>query len=221
MKILIIDDEANIRRILGDYLKKKGFETIEGIGGYHGIEMAIEHKNLDLILLDIRMPKLDGYETIVELKKVTDAPVIFLTALNESFDEIKGLDYGAEDYISKPFSYEVLIARINACLRRNHKINGEIAVYQGMKLDFENKICFIDDVEIGLTSMEFELLVYLYKNKNMNMERGRILDRLWGYDYYGDPRTVDTHVKTLRSKMKQYSHLIKTIRGVGYKLDIH
>ncbi len=220
MKILIIDDEKNIRRILSDYLKKKGFETVEGIGGYHGIEMAIEHKDLDLILLDIRMPKIDGYETIGELKKVTDAPVIFLTALNESFDEVKGFEVGAEDYISKPFSYEVLYARIVSCLRRHGKMNANIIEYQSLKLDYENKLVSIKDKNIELTSMEFELFAYLYKNKNMNLDRSRILDRLWGYDYYGDPRTVDTHVKTLRSKLEDYSHLVKTVRGVGYKLDI-
>ncbi len=220
MKILIIDDEVNIRRILGDYLRKKGFETVEGKGGYHGIEMAIEHKDVDLILLDIRMPKLDGYETIKELKEVTDAPVIFLTALNESFDEVKGLEHGADDYISKPFSYEVLLARINSCLKKHNKINDHIVEHEGLKLDFKNKTMYINNAEVILTQMEFELLAYLYKNKNMNIERQRILDRIWGYDYYGDPRTVDTHVKTLRSKLSDYSIVIKTIRGVGYKLDI-
>jgi DNA-binding response OmpR family regulator len=220
MKILIIDDEKKLRRILSDFLRKNGFETVEGNGGLDGIEMAIQHKDIALILLDIRMPKMDGYETIVELKKVTDAPVIFLTALNESYDEIKGLELGADDYISKPFKFEILLARINVCLRNNIEMRDMVVVYENMKIDLKNRQVYIEKAPINLTQMEYELLLYLFRNKGINLQRTLILDRVWGYDYYGDPRTVDTHIKTLRSKMGHYSKLLKTVRGVGYNLEL-
>jgi DNA-binding response OmpR family regulator len=220
MKILMIDDEKKLRRILSDFLRKNGFETVEGHGGLDGIEMAIQHKDTDLILLDIRMPKMDGYETIIELKKVTDAPVIFLTALNETYDEIKGLGLGADDYISKPFKFEFLLARINTCLRKNITIGDSMLVCEGMKIDLTNRQVYIDKDPINLTQMEYELFLFLVKNKRMNLQRTHILDRVWGYDYYGDPRTVDTHIKTLRAKMGSYSKLLITVRGVGYKFEI-
>lgn len=220
MKILIIDDEKKLRRILSDLLRKNGFETVEGHGGLDGIEMAIQHKDTALILLDIRMPKMDGYETIVELKKVTDAPVIFLTALNETYDEIKGLELGADDYISKPFKFELLLARINTCLRKNMALGDSMVVCEGMKIDLTNRQVYIDKDPINLTQMEYELFLFLVKNKRMNLQRTHILDRVWGYDYYGDPRTVDTHIKTLRAKLGPYSKLLITVRGVGYRFEI-
>ncbi|MGV8905730.1 MAG: response regulator transcription factor [Acetobacterium sp.] len=145
MKILIIDDEKNLRRILSDYLKKKGFETITGEGGLHGIEMAIASKDIDLILLDIRMPKMDGYETIIELKKITDAPVLFLTALNETYDEVKGLELGADNYISKPFKFEVLLARINACLRKSQVVSDSMIIDKVLKIDSINRQVYINN----------------------------------------------------------------------------
>ncbi len=220
MKILIIDDEKNIRRILGDYLRRKGFETLEGDGGLHGIELAIQHKDIDLILLDIRMPKMDGYETIIELKEITDAPVIFLTALNGIFDEVKGLDLGSDDYISKPFSYDILYSRINSCLRKHGKLNRDIITIKTLEFDLDHRTVKINKQNINLTPLEFDMLSYLIKNKNITIKREMLLNRLWGYNYNGDPRTVDTHIKTLRAKLDGYSHLIKTIRGVGYQLEI-
>lgn len=220
MKILIIDDEKKLRRILSDFLRKNGFETLEGNGGLDGIDRAIQHKDIGLILLDIRMPKMDGYETIIELKKVTDAPVIFLTALNESYDEIKGLELGADDYISKPFKFDLLLARINVCLRKTMGTMDSVIVYDALKIDLKNRQVYNEKDPINLTQMEYDLLLYLVKNKGMTLQRSLILDRVWGYDYSGDPRTVDTHMKTLRAKLGHYSELLKTIRGVGYKIDI-
>ena len=220
MKILVIDDEKNVRRIVGDYLKNEGYEVIEGKDGEDGIEQLIKHKDIGLILLDIRMPKMDGFETLKEIRLIADAPVIFLTALDESFDEIRGLELGADDYITKPFNYSVLMARVKSCIRKNQKNTSEVMTYRNMSIDFTNREVRIGGTDKGLTLKEFELLEYLIKNKSMTMERGKILDRLWGYDYYGDPRTVDTHVKTLRAKLEQYNQIIKTVRGVGYKLEL-
>lgn len=219
MKILVVDDEKNVRRIIGDYLKNEGYDIIQGEDGEDGIEKVIEHKDVDLILLDIRMPKMDGFSAIKEIKKITDAPVIFLTALDESFDEVKGLCLGADDYITKPFHYNVLIARVQSCLRKNNKITSDVFTYKSMSIDFINREVRVDGTNIMLTQKEFAILKYLVKNKNNTIERTKMLDRIWGYDYYGDPRTVDTHVKTLRSKLEQYNNIIKTVRGVGYKLE--
>lgn len=219
MKIMVIDDEKNVRRIIGDYLKNEGYDVVHGENGIHGIEQLIKHKDVDLILLDVRMPKMDGFEALKEIKEITDAPVIFITALDDSFDEVKGLEIGADDYITKPFNYKVLMARVKSCLRKNCKITTEESVYQKMAVDFTNHEVKIDGSQQELTPKEFAILAYLIKNKNMTVERTKILDRIWGYDYYGDPRTVDTHVKTLRAKLGKYSSIIKTVRGVGYRFE--
>ncbi|SHH44431.1 response regulator transcription factor [Clostridium grantii] len=220
MKIIIIDDEEKIRRILGDYLKNEGFEIIEGKDGMDGLEKIMTHNDIDLILLDIRMPGMDGFETIKEIRKVSPSPVIFLTALNQTHDEVKGLQLGADDYISKPFTYEILVARVHACLRRFQKSKPKILEIYDLKIDFTNREVISNKETLNLTQKEFEMLDFLIYNKNIPIKRDVILDRIWGYDYYGDPRTVDTHIKTLRAKLGKYSDIIKTVRGVGYKLEI-
>lgn len=219
MKILVVDDEKNVRRILGDYLRNEGYEVIEGVDGEDGIDKLIEHKDVDLVLLDIRMPNMDGFEAVGHMKEVSDAPVIFLTALDESFDEVKGLELGADDYITKPFSYNVLTARVKSCLRKNRRFELEVAEIGDMKIDYTNKQVLVKNKDCHLTVKEFELLDYMIKNKNINLDRQKILDRIWGYDYEGDPRTVDTHVKTLRAKLGPYGAVLKTVRGVGYKFE--
>ena len=219
MKILVIDDEKNARRILGDYLKNEGYEVVEGVDGEDGIDQLIIHKDIDLILLDVRMPKMNGFEAVKEIKEITDAPIIFLTAMDESFDEVKGLELGADDYITKPFSYSVLMARVKSCLKKNRKFNVDALCIGVMKVDYTNKAVYIGDKNVDVTLKEFELLEYFIKNKNITLERTKILDRIWGYDYTGDPRTVDTHVKTLRAKLGPKSELIKTFRGVGYRFE--
>lgn len=220
MKIIVIDDEKHVRRIVGDYLRNEGFDVVEGMDGADGIEKIISHNDLDLILLDIRMPDFDGYETIKMIKNICDVPVIFLTALDETYDEVKGLNLGADDYITKPFSYEVLIARVKSCLRKNQKLKPDIKNIEGMTIDFTNRQVILEDKNLNLTQKEFDVFELLLKYKNMTFERSRILDRIWGYDYYGDPRTVDTHIKTLRGKLGDYSSMIKTVRGVGYKIEL-
>lgn len=219
MKILVVDDEKNVRRILGDYLRNEGYEVVEAVDGEDGIDRLIEHKDVDLVLLDIRMPNMDGYEAIGHMKEVSDAPIIFLTALNESFDEVKGLDLGADDYIAKPFSYNVLTARVKSCLRKNKRFDRDILEIDKLKVDYTNKQAFVEEVDCHLTVKEFELLNYMIKNKHMSLDRQKILDRIWGYDYEGDPRTVDTHMKTLRAKLGPYGAFLRTVRGVGYKFE--
>ncbi len=212
--------KKNVRRILGDYLKNEGFEVVEGKDGEEGIDVLIKNTDVDLILLDIRMPNMDGYETIGHLKEISDAPVIFLTALDESFDEVKGLELGADDYITKPFSYNVLTARVKSCLRKNKKFDLKVEQYGDLVIDYTNKVAKVGSINCDLTLKEFELLAYFISNKNINLDRVKLLDRVWGYDYVGDPRTVDTHVKTLRSKLASHGETIKTVRGVGYRIEI-
>lgn len=219
MKVLIIEDEKHARRIIKDYLTNEGYQVVEAEDGLLGIDMVMAHQDLDLILLDVRMPNMDGFEAIEEIRKLTDTPVIFLTALDEDHDEIKGLMLGADDYITKPYSYSVLMARVKACLRNNQKDKKETIVIDNMKMDVLNKVVFIEDKNIDLTLKEFEVFYLLLMNKGMTMERGKILDKIWGYDYYGDIRTVDTHIKTLRAKLMDYGLMIKTIRGVGYRIE--
>lgn len=220
MKIMIIDDEQKIRKIIRDFLENEGYEVDEGVDGLDGIGKIITNRNVDLILLDIRMPNMDGYEAIKEIKKVTDAPVIFLTALDDIYDEVKGLELGADDYITKPFSYDVLVARVKSCLRRSEKNKPVEYTFKDLNINFTSRALYIDSELINLTQKEFDLLEFLVINKNMTLERTRILDRIWGYDYYGDPRTVDTHIKTMRFKLGHYADVIKTIRGVGYKFEV-
>lgn len=220
MKIIVIDDEKNVRRLVGDYLRNEGFEVIEGKDGMDGINKIIENKDIDLILLDVRMPKMDGFKTIEEIREICDTPVIFLTALDEVTHEVKGLKMGAYDYITKPFSYEVLVARVNACLSKIRKQKPDIVEVDELSINLTNREIKIGEESIGVTQKEFDIIDLLIQNNNMAIPRGKILDRVWGYDYYGDQRTVDTHIKTLRAKMKSYGRMIKTVRGVGYYIEL-
>ncbi len=216
-KILVIDDEKNLRRILKDYLENEGNEVLEAPGGEEGIKLALSTLDLDLILLDIRMPGMDGFEVMEELKGRIQVPVIFLTALGDNFNEIKGLNLGADDYIAKPFNYKVLMARINAILRKNK--SEDLLTYGTLKIDRVKHLVSIKDLPCELTVKEFELLNYLVENFGQSMDRSVLLDRIWGYDYEGDQRTVDTHVKTLRAKLHEAGNMIKTVRGVGYRFE--
>lgn len=220
MKILVIDDEKHNRRLIGDCLRNEGFEIVEGKDGFEGIERLAEDKDIDLILLDIRMPKMDGFQTYAEIREISSVPVIFLTALSDIHHEVKGLKLGAYDYISKPFSYEILVARVNSCLIKLKEQQPDCLEIGGMTINMTNRDISIDGLSIGNTQKEFEVLELLINNKNMALERNVILDRVWGYDYFGDPRTVDTHIKTLRAKMKEFGRMIKTVRGVGYYIEI-
>ncbi|MFS1511034.1 response regulator transcription factor [Chengkuizengella sp. SCS-71B] len=220
MKILVVDDEYHIRKVIGDYLRAEGYEVLEGMDGLDCIDKVMVNPNLDLILLDVRMPKMTGFEAIEKIKKLTDVPILFLTALDESYDEIKGLNFGADDYITKPFRFDILIARVNTALRRKRTAKQTLFEVGNFKMDFSKREVKILETFINLTKMEYELLEYFIKNNELVLDRNRILDIVWGYDYYGDPRTVDTHVKTLRVKLGEYAKWILTKRGVGYQFKV-
>lgn len=218
-KILVVDDEARMRKLVGDFLKNAGFDFVEAKDGEEALKMFFADKEIELVLLDVMMPKLDGWETLKAIKKESSVPVIMLTAKGEEKDEIMGFKNGADDYIQKPFSPKILIARINAILRRTNEEN-QIVEVAGIKLDKIAHQVFVDGKEVELSFKEFELLDYFIQNKNIALTREKILNSVWNFDYYGDARTIDTHVKKLRAKLGKKGDLITTIWGMGYKFKI-
>lgn len=218
MKILICDDEALIRNVIKEYLLMEGYEVFEACNGIEAIDM-VKNQDIDLIVMDIMMPKMDGYQAIKEIKKIKDIPCIVLSARGEEFDKLIGFDMGIDDYVTKPFSPKELIARIKAVTKRTQNENTSFC-YQTLVLDDLAHEVLIDKKVVDLTPKEYELLKYFIQNKNIALSRETILSNVWGYDFYGDERTVDTHVKTLRNSLGKYRDLIKTVRGMGYKFEI-
>ncbi|MBS4537090.1 response regulator transcription factor [Clostridium sp. D2Q-11] len=220
IKILVAEDEMRIRKLIKDYLLNEGYEIIEAEDGKEALQKFYLNNEIDLLILDVMMPKMDGWGVCKEIREEYDTPIIFLTALGESHDEIQGLDLGADDYITKPFRYEVFIARVKAALRRANKINEGIYHIGNLEINTNSRKVKRDSEEVFLSPKEYELLIYLIENKNIALERDKILDAIWGYDFYGDPRTIDTHIKTLRSKLGEMGDNIKTVRGVGYRFEV-
>lgn len=220
IKILVAEDEMRIRKLIKDYLQNEGYEIIEAEDGKDALQKFYLNNDIDLILLDIMMPKMNGWKVCEEIREESDIPIIFLTALGESHDEIQGLELGGDDYITKPFRYEVFIARIKATLRRANKISEGIHYIEDLEIDTNSRKVKLDNEEIILSPKEYDLLIYLIDNKNIALERDKILDAIWGYDFYGDPRTIDTHIKTLRAKLGDLGDKIKTVRGVGYRFEV-
>lgn len=218
MKILIVDDEPLIREVIKEYCALENYEVIEAENGVEALE-KIKTNDIDIIVLDIMMPKLDGFSTLKEIKQIKNIPVILLSARKEEFDKLMGFDLGSDDYMTKPFSPKELIARIKAILKRTNKETDEY-IYDTLKIDFKGHTVYIDNEEIKLTPKEFELLSYFVKNENIALSREQLLSKIWGYDFYGDDRTIDTHIKMLRNNLKQYRDLIKTVRSMGYKFEI-
>lgn len=219
MKILICDDEALIRDVIKEYLLMDNYEVLEASNGIEAVEI-VKNNDIDLVVMDIMMPKMDGYQAIKEIKKVKEVPFIVLSARSEEFDKLIGFDLGIDDYVTKPFSPKELVARIKAVTKRTQ--NETITYkYQTLILDDLAHEVKIDGKDVFLTPKEYDLLKYLFQNKNIALSREVILTNVWGYDFFGDERTVDTHVKTLRNNLGKYRDLIKTIRGMGYKLEIH
>lgn len=217
MKILVCDDEALIREVIKEYLLLENYEVMEADNGLDAVEMALNN-DIDLIVMDIMMPKMDGYQAVREIKKVKDIPFIMLSARSEEFDKLLGFDFGVDDYVTKPFSPKELVARIKAVTKR---VQNEKQIFKLGTLildDLAHEVT-IDDEVVELTPKEYDLLKYLMKNKNIALSRDTILSNVWGYDFYGDERTVDTHVKTLRNNLGKYRDVIKTVRGMGYKFD--
>ena len=221
IKVLVVDDESRMRKLVKDFLVRKNYTVIEAANGEEAIDIFYEDKEISLIILDVMMPKMDGWEVCREIRKNSKVPIIMLTAKGTEADELQGFDLGVDEYISKPFSPKILTARVDAILRRACSIEpGEIVNVGGIEIDHAAHLVRIDGEEIDLSYKEFELLNYFIDNKGIALSREKILNNVWNYDYFGDARTIDTHVKKLRKKMGEKGDFIKTIWGLGYKFEI-
>ena len=219
-KILVVDDEARIRKLVKDFLTKKDYDVLEAGNGEEAVKTFFENKDIALILLDVMMPVMDGWQTIREIREYSKVPIVMLTARSDERDELLGFELGVDEYISKPFSPKILVARVDAVLRRSGTGDGEEVIESGgIRLDKGAHQVTIDGEPIELSFKEFELLTYFMENKGIALSREKILNAVWNYDYYGDARTIDTHVKKLRSKMGAKGDSIKTIWGMGYKFE--
>lgn len=218
-KVLIAEDEAHIRNLIKDYLSYEGIQTLEAADGGEAIDLFMSEPGIDLVILDVMMPKFSGFQVCEAIRAVAKTPVLFLTALSDAKDEVQGLDIGADDYVTKPFRYEVLMARVKAILRRVKSEQYEIWDYGCFKVNEETRLVTDGNTEVDLSPKEYDLLIYFLKHEDQALERQQILDSVWGYDFYGDPRTIDSHVKNLRAKIPSISERIKTLRGFGYKLE--
>ena len=216
MKILVVDDEKLIREVICEYARNEGYSVIEAENGDDAINKVTENPNIDLIIMDIMMPKLDGYSACKEIFKIKKYPTIMLSARKEEYDKLLGFDLGIDDYVTKPFSPKELVARIKAVTKRK-ETSTNIYEIKGIKLDDLAHDVYVDGKRIYLTPKEYDLLKYFIDNKNIALSRENILSHIWGYDFYGDDRTVDTHVKTLRKNLGKYKDMIVTVRGMGYK----
>ena len=220
LKVLVVDDEERMRKLISDFLKIKGYETVEAGDGEEAIDVFFADKEIALIILDVMMPKMDGWEVLKTVREHSKVPVIMLTARTEETDELKGFEYGADEYISKPFSPKILVARVEAILRRSGVNQDEVVRIGGIEVDKSAHSVKIDGKEIELSFKEYELLLYFIENKGIALSREKILNNVWNYDYFGDARTIDTHVKKLRAKMGAKGDYIKTVWGVGYKFEV-
>lgn len=218
--ILVVDDEQRMRKLVRDFLTKKDFLVLEAADGEEAIDIFMENKDIALVILDVMMPKMDGWQTCREIRQYSQVPIIMLTARGEETDELRGFELGVDEYISKPFSPKILVARVQALLRRSMAASEETLEYGGIVLNRSAHEVLIDGKKTDLSFKEFELLSYFMENKDIALSRERILNHVWDYDYFGDARTIDTHVKKLRSKMGPYGSYIKTIWGMGYKFEV-
>ncbi|MBR3339137.1 MAG: response regulator transcription factor [Lachnospiraceae bacterium] len=220
LKILVVDDESRMRKLVRDFLEKADYQVIEAENGERAVDIFFEEKEIALILLDVMMPKMDGWQVCREIRQYSKVPIIMLTARADERDELMGFNLGVDEYISKPFSPKILVARVNAVLRRAGKADAaDVLEVGGIKVDKTAHQVFIDGEPIELSFKEFELLQYFVENVGIALSREKILNAVWNYDYYGDARTIDTHVKKLRSKMGSKGEYIRTIWGMGYKFD--
>lgn len=220
MKILVVDDESRMRKLVRDFLVKNEYTVLEAGDGQEALDVFYANKDIALIVLDVMMPKLDGWEVCKEIRSVSKVPIIMLTAKSEERDELLGFKLGVDEYISKPFSPKILVARIEAILRRSNPSDGEDAIEAGgIVVDKSAHTVKVDGKDVELSYKEFELLTYFMENKGVALSREKILNSVWDYDYYGDARTIDTHVKKLRSKLGERGNQINTIWGMGYKFE--
>ena len=219
--ILVVDDESRMRKLLNDFLVAKGYHILEAEDGEKAIEVFEENKNkIKLILLDVMMPKLDGWSVLRKIRQDSNVPVIMLTARGEEQDELFGFELGVDEYISKPFSPKILVARVETILKRVYGDTKEVKDYDGITIDQEGRTVKVDGKPIDLSLREYELLKYLLDNENIALSRDKILNNVWNYDYYGDSRTIDSHIKKIRHKLGKKGKYIETVRGIGYKFEI-
>ena len=220
LKILVVDDEARMRKLVRDFLVKQDFEVLEAGDGEKAVELFYDNKDIALIILDVMMPKMDGWEVCREIRHYSQVPIIMLTAKSDEKDKLLGFELGVDEYISKPFSPKILVSRVEAILRRTNAIGEDKKEIGGIVLDQAAHEVTIDGKQVELSFKEFELLTYFIENQGIALSRERILNNVWDYDYFGDARTIDTHVKKLRSKLGEKGAYIKTIWGMGYKFDL-
>ena len=218
-RLLIVDDEVKIREMIKKYAVFEGYEVDEAKDGFEAISLC-NSKDFDLIIMDVMMPELDGFSTVKEIRKSKDVPVIMLSARGEEYDRIHGFEVGADDYVVKPFSVKELMMRISAILSRSksHR-NADVADYEGLHIDYTARVVKVDDQVVDLSPKEYDILAYFTKNNHVALSREKLLTEIWGYDYYGDDRTLDTHIKLLRKSLGKYQKFITTVRGVGYRFD--
>ncbi len=220
IKILVVDDESRMRKLVKDFLEREGYQVLEAGDGMEAMEKFYEVQDIALVILDVMMPRMDGWQTLREIRQNSQVPVIMLTARSDERDELLGFDLGVDEYISKPFSPKILMARVSAILKRSNAISAsEVIEVGGIKIDKTAHMVEIDGKPIELSFKEFELLTYFVENQKIALSREKILNNVWNYDYFGDARTIDTHVKKLRSKMGEKGAYIKTIWGMGYKFE--
>lgn len=220
LKILVVDDESRMRKLVRDFLVKQNYEVLEAGDGEQALDIFFEQKDIALLILDVMMPKMDGWQVCREIRNYSKVPIIMLTAKSDERDELQGFDLGVDEYITKPFSPKILVARVEAILRRsNLLVSEDVISVGGIELNKAAHMVTIDGQSVDLSYKEFELLAYFMENQGIALSREKILNNVWNYDYFGDARTIDTHVKKLRSKLGDKGELIKTIWGMGYKLE--
>ena len=219
-KILVADDEERMRRLVCDFLKREGYSTLEAANGKEALSIMEEDPSICLVILDVMMPEYDGWAVCREIRRNSSVPGIMLTARGEETDELFGFELGADEYVSKPFSPQVLMARVNAILRRTNAVGRSLQSWPGLEIDTEARYVRIDGELINLSPKEYELLVYMAENEGRALSRDQILNAVWDYNFFGDPRTVDTHIKKLRLKMGKRGEYLQTVRGVGYRFEV-
>lgn len=221
VKILVVDDESRMRKLVRDFLVKNNYDVLEAEDGVQALDIFFEQNDIALIILDVMMPKMDGWQVCSEIRAYSKVPIIMLTAKSDEKDELQGFELGVDEYISKPFSPKILVARVEAILRRTNQVSAdELLEAGGIRIDKAAHSVTVDGNPVDLSYKEFELLTYFVENKGIALSREKILNSVWNYDYFGDARTIDTHVKKLRSKMGDKGELIKTIWGMGYKFEV-
>lgn len=219
--ILVVDDESRMRKLIKDFLIKKEYKILEAVDGEDAIKVFKENEDkINLILLDVMMPKLDGWSTLRQIRQFSNVPIIMLTARGEEQDELFGFELGVDEYISKPFSPRILVARVEALLKRATKVSNNVYEIGGIEVDSDGRTIKVDSKNVELSLREYELLKYLIDNKGIALSRDKILNNVWNYDYYGDSRTIDSHIKKIRHKLGKKGKYIQTMRGVGYKFEV-